>query len=263
MITMMMTLDKDNLFNRLQTAGVVVCASFLTLEVCIQFGVVERAFSRDLAGWRIDAAASLLAVFVLAGLAILKAFELRAESDRRQAAEQRLAQMETRDPLTGLANRDRMLEFLGQSLQTRKTGDEVTGLLLIDLKRFTPINETHGRAVGDRLLCMVAERLRSVAREDEMVARLGGDEFAVVLPRLDCAQAARHPAQRLVRALEAPFEIDDLALRIAGAAVGMATSANTELRPGVLVHHVDAALRRAKCGPAAQSCSHRRGRGQA
>jgi diguanylate cyclase (GGDEF)-like protein len=263
MIAMTRTLDKNDFFNRLQAASVLICASFLTLEVCIEFGMVERAFSRDLAGWRIDAAVSLLAVVVLAGLAILKAFELRTESARRQAAEQRLAQMETRDPLTGLANRDRMLEFLGQSLQTRKTGDEVTGLLLIDLKRFTPINETHGRAVGDRLLRMVAERLRSVAREDEMVARLGGDEFAVVMPRLDCAKAARYPAQRLVRALEAPFEIDDLALRIGGAAVGVATSANTELRPGVLVHHVDAALQRAKCGPAAESCSHRRGTGQA
>jgi diguanylate cyclase (GGDEF)-like protein len=231
--------------------------------VFIEVQVVERTFNPGLAGWRIDAAVSLLAVAVLSGFAALKAFELRAESDRRRSAEQRLAQLETRDPLTGLANRNRMLEFLGQALQTRKTGDEVTGLLLIDLKRFTPINEAHGRAVGDRLLRMVAERLQSVAREDELVARLGGDAFAVVLPRLECAQAARHPAQRLVRALEAPFEIDDLALRIGGAAVGLATSANTELRPGVFVHHVDAALRRAKCAPPAEPCSNRRGMGQA
>ena len=263
MKSMLRTLGKDHLFNRLQTAGVLICASFLTLEVCIEFGVVESAFNHGPEGWRLDAAASLLAVVALAGFAILKALELHAESDRRQAAEQRLAQLETLDPLTGLANRNHMIEFLGQALQTRKTGDEVTGLLLIDLKRFTPINETHGRAVGDRLLRMVAERLRSVAREDELVARLGGDEFAVVLPRLECAQAARHPAQRLVRALEAPFEIDDLALKISGATVGMATSSNTELRPGVLIHHVDAALQRAKCGRSAESCSNRRGAGQA
>lgn len=263
MINMPRTLGKESLFNRLQTAGVLICASFLTLEVLVEFEVVERAFSHGLAGWRIDAAASLLAVVALSGFAALKAFELRAESDRRRAAEQRLAQLETQDPLTGLANRSRMLEFLGQALRTRKTGDEVTGLLLIDLKRFTPINDAHGRAVGDRLLRMVAERLQSVAREGEMVARLGGDEFAVVLPRLDCARAARHPAQRLVRALETPFEIDDLALRIGGAAVGVATSANTELRPGLLVHHVDAALQRAKCEPSAESCSDQRGTGQA
>jgi len=243
--------------------GFLICASFLILEVSMKFEVIERAFSRGLAGWRVDTAASLLAIVVLSGFAALKAFELRVESDRRQAAEQRLAQLETRDPLTGLANRGRMLEFLGQALQTRKTGDEVTGLLLIDLKRFGPINDAHGRAVGDRLLRMVAERLQSVAREDEMVARLSGDEFAVVLPRLDCAQAARHPAQRLVRALEAPFEIDDLALRIGGAAVGVATSANTELRAGVLVHHVDAALQRAKGGSSAASCSNSQGTGRA
>jgi diguanylate cyclase (GGDEF)-like protein len=263
MIIMPKILGEENLVNHLQAAGLLICASFLALKVFIEFEVVERAFSHGSIGWRIDAAASLLAVVALSGFAALKAFELRAESDRRRAAEQRLAQLEMQDPLTGLANRNRMLEFLGQALQTRKTGDEVTGLLLIDLKRFTPINDTHGRAVGDRLLRMVAERLRSVAREDEMVARLGGDEFAVVLPRLDCAQAARHPAQRLIRALEAPFEIDDLALRIGGAAVGVATSANTELRPGVLVHHVDAALQRAKREQSAESCSNPRGTGRA
>jgi diguanylate cyclase (GGDEF)-like protein len=256
-------LGEESLVNHLQAGGVLICASFLSLKVFIEFEMVERAFSHGSLGWRIDAAASLLAVVALSGFAALKAFELRAESDRRRAAEQRLAQLEMQDPLTGLANRNRMLEFLGQALQTRKNGDEVTGLLLIDLKRFTPINDTHGRAVGDRLLRMVAERLRSVAREDEMVARLGGDEFAVVLPRLDCARAARHPAQRLIRALEAPFEIDDLALRIGGAAVGVATSANTELRPGVLVHHVDAALQRAKREQSAESCSNRRGTGRA
>src|SRR5687768_14975460 len=110
MITMTRILGKETLFNRLQTAGVLICASFLSLEVFIEFEVVERAFSHGPAGWRIDAAASLLAVVALSGFAALKAFELRAESDRRQAAEQRLAQMETQDPLTGLANRNRMLE---------------------------------------------------------------------------------------------------------------------------------------------------------
>ncbi|KRA64077.1 hypothetical protein ASD79_21175 [Caulobacter sp. Root655] len=248
MKTMMRTLEKFPSLNRLQHVGVLVCAGFLALEAGIEFEVFERTFGRGLESWRIDAAASFLAAVALAAFAILKALELRAESDRRLEAERRLAQLETQDPLTGLANRNRMLDVLGQALQARKTGDEVTGLVLIDLKRFKPINDAHGRPVGDRLLRMVADRLQSVARDGETVARLGGDEFAIVLPRLANPQAARHPAQRLVRALEAPFEVDDLALRIGGAAVGVATSADTELRPGVFVHHVDAALHRAKGG---------------
>ncbi|MGR4867003.1 diguanylate cyclase domain-containing protein [Caulobacter sp. LARHSG274] len=208
---------------------------------------------------RVGAAASLLAILALAAFAVLKAVALRAESDRRLAAERRLAQLEIQDPLTGLANRNRMLDMLGQALQARKTGGEVTGLLLIDLDRFKPITDAHGRAVGDRLLRMVGERLQAVAREGETVARLGGEEFAVVLPRLANAQAARNPAQRLVRALEAPFELDDLALRIGGARVAVATSADTELRPAVLVHHVDAALHRAPGDPLVELCSRRRG----
>jgi diguanylate cyclase (GGDEF)-like protein len=246
MKTMMRTLGKLPSLDSLQHVGVLVCAGFLALEAGIEFEVFERTFGHGLESWRIDAAASFLAAVALAAFAILKALELRAESGRRLEAERRLAQLETLDPLTGLANRNRMLDVLGQALQARKTGDEVTGLVLIDLKRFKPINDAHGRPVGDRLLRMVADRLQSVARDGETVARLGGDEFAIVLPRLANSQAARHPAQRLVRALEAPFEVDDLALRIGGAAVGVATSADTDLRPSVFVHHVDAALHRAK-----------------
>jgi len=260
---MLKTLNKQHLFNRLQNAGVIICASFLVIEACIEFEGLERAIGHGPEGWRVDAAASLVAVVALAAFAILKAFELRAESDRRLEAERRLAQLETQDPVTGLANRNRMIDALGQALQTRKTGDEVTGLLLIDLDRFKPITDAHGDAVGDRLLRMVADRLQAVAREGETVARLGGDEFAVVLPRLASAQVAKHPAQRLVRALEAPFEIDDLALRIGGARVAVATSSDTELRPGVLIHHVDAALHRAKSTPLIAPCSHRQGSGRA
>lgn len=257
------TLNKQLLFNRLQNAGVVICTAFLILEACIEFGGLQRALNPGPEMGRVDAAVSLLAIVALTAFAILKGFELRAESDRRLAAERRLAQLEMQDPVTGLANRNRMLDVLGQALQARKTGGEVTGLLLIDLDRFRPITEAHGRAVGDRLLRMVAERLQAVAREGETVARLGGEEFAVVLPRLTSAQAARNPARRLVHALEAPFELDDLALRIGGARVAMATSADTELRPSVLVHHVDAALHRAKSDPLIELCSRRQGSGRA
>jgi diguanylate cyclase (GGDEF)-like protein len=257
------TLNKHHLFNRLQNAGVFVCTVFLILEVCIEFGWLQRSLNHGPQTGQVDAAASLLAVLALAAFAILKGVELRAESNRRLAAERRLAELETQDPLTGLANRRRMLDVLGQALQARKTGGEVTGLLLIDLERFKPITDAHGGAVGDRLLQMVAERLQAVAREGETVARLGGDEFAIVLPRLTSAQAARHPAQRLVRALEAPFELDDLALRIGGARVAVATSADTELRPAALVYHVDAALHRAKGDPLIELCSRRQGSGRA
>ncbi len=78
------------------------------------------------------------------------------------------------DPLTGLGNRSALRRRLDAA-----TGD-VT-LVAIDLDGFKPVNDVHGHATGDEVLQVVAERLRSVVREDDLVVRFGGDEFAVVL----------------------------------------------------------------------------------
>jgi GAF domain-containing protein len=89
------------------------------------------------------------------------------------------------DPLTGLANRSLFFDRVGHALARlgRQPGSFVA-VLFIDLDNFKIVNDTFGHARGDRLLALVAERLRAAARATDTVARLGGDEFALLLEDL-------------------------------------------------------------------------------
>lgn len=192
-------------------------------------------------------------LLVLARVAV--AFDLAADGNLRQAiriaslaiAEERrrsvLRRQAATDPLTGLANRSALRRRLDDA-----TGD-VT-LVAIDLDAFKPVNDAHGHATGDAVLQVVAERLHSVVREDDLVVRFGGDEFAVVLAPDPPEAAVGSLVQRVVAALEAPIVLDGLTLTV-GASVGVATASAENV-----VHDADVALyeakraRRAKAGSA-------------
>lgn len=102
---------------------------------------------------------------------------LRALSERREELFSHLAH---HDPLTGLPNRIRFMEVLGDSLAKGESG----ALFYLDLNRFKEINDRHGHQEGDRLLTQFADRLQESAPPGALVARLGGDEFAVLVPGL-------------------------------------------------------------------------------
>jgi diguanylate cyclase (GGDEF)-like protein len=87
------------------------------------------------------------------------------------------------DHLTGLYNRRYFWETLERSLkEARRYGHDIS-LILIDLDNFKQINDQYGHQVGDELLKIVAEGLRSSVRATDLVARYGGDEFVILLPR--------------------------------------------------------------------------------
>ncbi len=173
------------------------------------------------------------------------AFNLAADGNLRQAmriaslaiTEERrrrlLKHQAATDPLTGLGNRSALRRRLDAA-----TGD-VT-LVAIDLDGFKPVNDVHGHATGDQVLQVVAERLRSVVREDDLVVRFGGDEFAVVLAPDASEEAAGRLVSRVIRTLEAPIVLDDLTLTV-GASVGVATASAENV-----VHDADTALYEAK-----------------
>jgi diguanylate cyclase (GGDEF)-like protein/PAS domain S-box-containing protein len=139
----------------------------------------------------------------------------------RKRVEEELAYRATHDTLTGLANRSLIESVLEQALATARRDHSSFGLLIADLDRFKQINDTLGHHTGDAVLQVVAERWRSALREGDTLGRLAGDEFALVLPRADETIAGR-VAQRLVRVLEEPIEIDGQQVRV-GASVGLAT----------------------------------------
>lgn len=114
--------------------------------------------------------------------------ERALDRSRRQ-----LAYLADHDPVSGLLNRRRFDQVLGDHVAGSDTG----ALLLLDLDLFKQVNDTLGHAAGDRLIVTVAGLLRDEVRGTDSAARLGGDEFAVLLPDADAA-AARTVAGRLV-----------------------------------------------------------------
>lgn len=117
---------------------------------------------------------------------------------RERDVEDRLRQQANQDVLTGLPNRRAFEDHLAQ-------GAVRMGLCLIDIDHFKAVNDSHGHAVGDRLLQTVARRLASAVRSTDLVARLGGDEFAVVLDGLHGEAQLRRRAAALVEAVHRPF----------------------------------------------------------
>ena len=188
---------------------------------------------------RLAATVAFLVDLGLVGLCGMALLGQRRKILRQAASSEHEA---THDSLTGLANRTLLTQRIEQALAR----DTRLALLLIDLDRFKPVNDTLGHAFGDRLLMHVADRLREAVRDDDTVARLGGDEFAVLLP--DVGDAALRVAERVHRALDVPVDLDGLSLEVSGS-IGVATYPS----PGCtdvhdLLKHADIAMYAAKRG---------------
>ncbi|MCC6714282.1 MAG: EAL domain-containing protein [Gammaproteobacteria bacterium] len=126
---------------------------------------------------------------------------------KRKQAELKLRRLAHYDSLTGLANRSQFRRRLEQALErgARRRGN--VALMMIDLDRFKAVNDTLGHQAGDRMLVMVAKRLRSCLRECDKVARLGGDEFTVTLEEPRSPDEAAAIAQKIVEAISRPFMV--------------------------------------------------------
>ncbi len=125
----------------------------------------------------------------------------------------------SRDPLTNLPNRTIFRTRLDTALRDAEPG--ATAVLFVDVDGFKPINDTYGHATGDRLLEQIAERLSGCVRPFDTVARHGGDEFTLLLEGLSHADAAGTVAERVVRSLSQPFDLDGRSVSVS-ASVGVA-----------------------------------------
>ena len=157
--------------------------------------------------------------------ALSQAFErMRVSIGENQAQVLQLAYW---DSLTGLPNRARFRELVGDAIRDaadRRLADGIdspVAVLLLDLDRFKHVNDVLGYAVGDKVLVAVAERLaRALARDGDVVARLSGDRFGVLLQRTD-AQQAHAVALRIEQALQNPLALGEHKVDM-GAGVGIA-----------------------------------------
>ncbi len=161
------------------------------------------------------------------------------------AAEEKLRYLASHDPVTGLNNRNWLLDhFLGATARSRRHG-KLLAILFIDLTGFKQINDVYGHAHGDRVLLAIAQRLKQCVRESDAVVRLGGDEFVVVLEDVAEPASAAQVAENMLQAIAEPLAIDDIVAAV-GASIGIAFYPRDGKTAEELLSRADAAMYRAK-----------------
>lgn len=149
------------------------------------------------------------------------------------------------DQLTGLQNRRGGMESLTQAWGGSERSGEPVSMMMIDIDRFKEVNDTHGHAVGDKVLIEVAATIRKSARKEDSVCRMGGEEFLVICRNADL-QSSLHAAERLrqaVAGLQVTVGQAQLGVTIS---IGVASREAEMTDPGTLVNAADKALYAAK-----------------
>ena len=166
------------------------------------------------------------------------------DATRQIERQAELAHMVEHDNLTGLPNRQRLLELLGEYTSA---GEDIA-VLFLDLDGFKDINDGLGHQVGDNVLIEVANRITTVVRPNDIVGRLHGDEFLVVCRHTIDIETARHIASRIVNAVSTPLEHASQRLFVSGS-IGIAMSNNPQMpdaTPEQLLVAADVAMYEAK-----------------
>jgi diguanylate cyclase (GGDEF)-like protein len=248
--------DADVVTPRLhtETASEVGLGQLVEVYVPLRFaasGPPEGAFEIYLSYKPIAAAIAhdkrTIALLVAIGLALLwlTLYRIVARASRKlrlQSRENyRLAHY---DPLTGLPNRTLFIEDAQTACREASRPDGVA-VLLIDLDRFTEINNTLGHANGDRVLGEVARRLSDTFAGTAELARLGADEFAILCGETRGEAGARAAAVAVQACLEPPVVVDGVALNVE-ASIGIAVMDEQADDANALLQRVDTALVRAR-----------------
>jgi len=164
-------------------------------------------------------------------------------TDRRQA-EAQIAYMTYHDALTDLPNRILLRDQLDAALARIRRGEQLA-VLYVDVDFFKSINDSLGHSVGDQLLKIVAERLRSCLRDTDAIARLGGDEFAIVQTGIKRPSDPATLARRIREAVAVPCELAGRSV-VAEVSIGIAVAPADGVDCDQLLHKADMALYGAK-----------------
>jgi len=160
-----------------------------------------------------------------------------------------LSVMVRKDPLTGLPNRICIGEAMDAAVQRARDTDLQVALLYLDLDRFKHINDSLGHAAGDKLLQLVAARLREVCPSPNAIARMGGDEFMILMERLDDRAQAIRLAEDVLAALSHPFQISGHAVHV-GTSIGISIWPRDGSDSEQLMRSADTAMYAAKAAGA-------------
>jgi|GEM_PF-1934362 len=169
------------------------------------------------------------------------------DTTERVKREKEIQKMALCDALTGIANRYQFEAKLSEATTMALRTKTSVGLVLIDLDKFKPVNDSYGHQVGDLLLKEVASRLDNTKRDTDTVARIGGDEFAIILNHLKTKECIKVALARYQELLLQPYFIDGYNLDI-GVSIGFSTFPQDDTNLDELFRLADDAMYQAKKG---------------
>jgi len=169
------------------------------------------------------------------------AITLQDISERKAHAAE-LKRLSNEDVLTGLPNRQWLIDYLPSALAQARTE---AALLFIDLDDFKLFNDAHGHPAGDELLRAAAQRLRSLLRPDDVLVRFGSDEFVALLMPSETGIHSERVAARIVSAFAASFAVGGSVAQV-GASVGISSYPRDAREPDELIRNADIAMESAK-----------------
>jgi diguanylate cyclase (GGDEF)-like protein/PAS domain S-box-containing protein len=165
----------------------------------------------------------------------------------RHRYEEQLAHRATHDDLTGIANRQLVIDLLGHAINSaRRRGGTVT-VLFIDLDNFKLVNDTMGHAAGDAVLRSIAERLAALTRGTDTAGRFGGDEFILILEDEESQSNVAQVIERVARTLSAPIDIEGVSHSLT-LSIGHCRYPQDGGTADALLRHADIAMYHAKRG---------------
>ncbi|MEW9796584.1 EAL domain-containing protein [Alteromonas sp. CYL-A6] len=168
-----------------------------------------------------------------------------SDISEQKSAERKLIKIANYDSLTGLVNRSLLIDRLEHAIAGANSHNHKVAVLFVDLDRFKGINDSLGHDFGDKLLRVVASRMKNLVPEDGTVARLGGDEFVIVLEEVDDAESMGYFVSELINVIETPIALGSETLRVS-CSVGLAFYPDDGNEPSELLKHADVAMYAAK-----------------
>jgi diguanylate cyclase (GGDEF)-like protein len=171
--------------------------------------------------------------------------DLERVIEKKEKAEQSLQYLAYHDELTGLPNKNLLVDRINQSIKISLRDNQQMAILFLDLDRFKNINDSLGHTIGDKLLQEVSARIHKALRSHDTVSRNGGDEFVIVLEKLKSSNEAINVAKKVIKCVTDTFVIMSHKIHI-GASVGISLYPNDGGNPLTLLRNADTAMYRAK-----------------
>lgn len=169
-------------------------------------------------------------------------FHDSTETHKRNKA---LSWQATHDPLTKLPNRVLLKSDLEQALDKAIVNETMLTLLFIDLDDFKPVNDLFGHYIGDKVLVIIAQRLKNAVRNNDTVARLGGDEFVITLISGSDEDEITAALKRIMAAIAEPIQVPGSSISLS-ASIGVTSYPFDNSDADTLLRHADQAMYAAK-----------------